>query len=166
MARKVFYSFHYNDDNWRAAQVRNIGAIEGNSPVSSNKWEEIKEGGSKVIQTWIDGELKGKTCTIVLIGTNTAGRKWIDYEIKKSWDDGKGLLGIYIHNLLNYQEKNSAKGKNPFAHFTIGEGSNEKYLSSVVKAYDPPYLNSKNVYSHIKDNIADWVEEAIKIRNN
>lgn len=24
-----FYSFHYAPDNWRASQVRNIGAVEG-----------------------------------------------------------------------------------------------------------------------------------------
>ena len=30
MARRVFYSFHYQPDNWRAAMVRNIGSIEGN----------------------------------------------------------------------------------------------------------------------------------------
>ena len=25
MTRRVFYSFHYDADNWRAAMVRNIG---------------------------------------------------------------------------------------------------------------------------------------------
>ena len=37
MIRKVFFSFHYKRDNWRAAQVRNIGVIEGNKTVSDNK---------------------------------------------------------------------------------------------------------------------------------
>lgn len=32
MARKVFFSFHYQPDNWRVSQVRNIGVIEGNQP--------------------------------------------------------------------------------------------------------------------------------------
>jgi hypothetical protein len=39
-------------------------------------------------------------------------------------------------------------------------------LSSIVKAYDPPYSSSTNVYDHIKTNLADWVEEAVEIRNN
>lgn len=80
MARKVFFSFHYKPDNWRASQVRNMGVIEGNAPVSDNDWEAIKKGGDKAIQNWIDGQLKGKSCTIVLIGANTAGRKWIKYD--------------------------------------------------------------------------------------
>lgn len=29
MARRVFTSFHYVPDNWRASQVRNMGKIEG-----------------------------------------------------------------------------------------------------------------------------------------
>ena len=36
MARKVFHSFHYDGDSQRASQVRNIGAVEGNTPVSSS----------------------------------------------------------------------------------------------------------------------------------
>jgi MTH538 TIR-like domain (DUF1863) len=44
MSRKVFYSFHYEVDGWRASQVRNIGALEGNQPASDNDWETIKKG--------------------------------------------------------------------------------------------------------------------------
>ena len=164
MARRTFYSFHYKPDNWRASQVRNMGVIEGNRPVSDNDWEQIKRGGDKAIQKWIDGQLKGKSCTIVLIGAKTAGRKWIDYEIEKSWNNEKGVLGIYVHNLLDADKNKSTKGKNPFAHFTMKR--DEKKLSSIVKAYDPPYSNSKNVYAYIKKNLATWVEDAISIREN
>lgn len=45
--RKVFYSFHYKPDNWRASQVRNIGAVEGNKPASDNDWEEVVKGGCR-----------------------------------------------------------------------------------------------------------------------
>lgn len=43
--RQVFYSFHYKQDSRRVAQIRNIGAIEGNAPVSDNDWEDVKKGG-------------------------------------------------------------------------------------------------------------------------
>ena len=78
MKRKVFYSFHYKPDNWRASQVRNIGKVEGNSPASDNDWEEVTKDGDDAIQKWIDDQLKGRGCTVVLIGNKTAGRKWID----------------------------------------------------------------------------------------
>ena len=34
--RQVFYSFHYANDVMRVQQIRNIGMVEGNSPVSPN----------------------------------------------------------------------------------------------------------------------------------
>lgn len=162
MARKVFFSFYYKPDNWRASQVRNIGIIEGNPPVSDNTWEEIKKGGDSAIQKWIDGQIDGRSCTIVLIGSDTAGRKWIKYEIEKSWNDKKGLLGIYIHNLKDTDGKQSSKGKNPFDDFNIKKDGEK--LSNIVKSYDPPYLTSTYVYDHIKKNLEAWVEEAILIR--
>ena len=39
-------------------------------------------------------------------------------------------------------------------------------LSSIVKTYDPPFTDSKKVYDHIKTNLSDWIESAIKIRAN
>lgn len=42
MKRQVFYSFHYGQDSCRVAQIRNIGAIEGNASVSDNDWEIVK----------------------------------------------------------------------------------------------------------------------------
>lgn len=164
MARRVFYSFHYEADSWRASQVRNIGTIEGNRPVSDNAWEQVKRGGNKAIQNWIDGQLKGRSCTIVLIGANTAGRKWINYEIKKSWNEEKGLLGIHIHNLQDQDRSRSTKGKNPFDGFTLG--NSQRKLSSIVRVYDPPYSDSKRVYNAIATHLAAWVEEAISIRKN
>ena len=52
--RQVFYSFHFKNDSWRAGQVRNIGVVEGNMPVSSNDWEEVKRKGDDSIKRWID----------------------------------------------------------------------------------------------------------------
>lgn len=39
-------------------------------------------------------------------------------------------------------------------------------MSSVVKVYNPPYTDSKDVYNYISENLADWIEEAIEIRDN
>ncbi|MBA2852987.1 hypothetical protein HNP89_000944 [Methanococcus maripaludis] len=159
MARKVFYSFHYKPDVHRVARIRNIGAIEGNKPASDNDWEKVTNGGDSKIKEWIDNQLKGRSCTAVLIGEKTAGRRWINYEIKKSWEDKKGVFGIYIHNLVDLRGNQTKQGKNPF-DLTV----NGLNLSKVVKAYNPRQKISGNVYHHIKDNIEDWIEEAIEIR--
>ena len=164
MARRVFFSFHYKPDCWRTSQVRNIGIVEGNKPVSDNDWETITNKGDDAIEGWIDAQLSGKSCAVVLIGAGTAGRKWIDYEILKAWNDGKGVVGIHIHNLKNHDEEQSSKRKNPFDRLTMNR--DKAKMSSVVKAYDPPYSSSTNVYNHIKDNLEGWVEEAVSIRDN
>ena len=163
MTRKVFFSFHYKPDNWRASQVRNIGAIEGNQPAKDNDWETVTKGGDAAIEKWIADQMNGRSCTVVLIGKDTADRKWIDHEIKKTWGDKKGLLGIYIHNLQDSDQNKTTKGKNPFVGFTLPD-NNKTDLSKVVKAYDPPFTDSQKVYAHIAENIEDWIEEAIRIR--
>jgi hypothetical protein len=164
MARRVFYSFHYKPDNSRAAQLRNMGVVDGNVPVSDNDWETVTKGGDKAIEKWIDNQLDGKSCAVVLIGANTAGRKWINHEIIEAWNGGKGLLGIYIHRLKNLDGDQSLKGDNPFDFIVVGEPKVK--MSSVVKVYNPPYSDSKEVYAYIKNNLADWVETAISIRDN
>ena len=159
--RRTFYSFHFDNDAWRAGQVRNIGATEHDQPVSDNSWEQIKRGGDGAIQRWIDDQMRGRTCAIVLIGSETASRKWINYEIEKAWGNGKGLFGIYIHNLLDRYGRQSRKGANPFSSPRLRDGM---HLSQYIRAYDPPYVNSKDVYGYISDHIEGWVERAIKER--
>ncbi|MEQ1935299.1 MAG: TIR domain-containing protein [Fimbriimonadaceae bacterium] len=164
MPRRAFYSFHFALDNWRASQVRNIGAIEGNPTASDNDWEAVKRGGAPAIQRWIDDQLLGRGCTIVLIGSETAGRKWINYEIEKSWNDGKGVLGIHIHGLKDRNGMQSTRGANPFDAFTLQR--DKRKLSSIVKAYDSAFWQSTDVYNYISANLGDWVETAIDIRKN
>ena len=166
--RRVFFSFHHKQDVWRAGQIRNAGALDGNKPISDNDWEDVKRGGDTAIKKWIDDQIRPRSCTVVLIGSHTAGRKWIEYEIKKSWDDRKGLLGIYIHKLLDQNGHPSAEGLNPFDYipFPTSQGLIPLLsMSSIVPICNPTYTSSQDVYNHIKDNIAAWVEEAIGIRN-
>jgi hypothetical protein len=161
MARRVFHSFHYDRDAWRVQQVKQMGVVEGQPLLSSNKWEEVKKGGPAAIRKWIDGQMIGKSCVVVLIGSKTAGREWVEYEFKTGWKNGKGVLGVYIHNLEDRTRKTDTKGKNPFEGFTLGSGAAKRDFAKLVKTYDPP---SGSAYSYIKKNIADWVEEAVAIR--
>ena len=108
--------------------------------------------------------MRGKSCIVVLVGSNTAGRKWINHEIIKGWDDGKGVVGIYIHGLKNKDGKVSTKGSNPFS--SIGYGNTGKKLSSIVKCYDPAGSTSKERYDWITKHLANAVEEAINIRKD
>ena len=161
--RQIFYSFHYKPDCWRAFEVRRIGTLEGNEPTSDNKWEKIKRAGDDAIKRWIHNEMKRKSCTIVLVGNKTANRKWINYEIKKSWGERMGVVGIYIHGLKDSEGCTSEKGNNPFDYINYYRGER---LSSIVKCYDPEGRGSKEKYDWIKRYIAAAADEAVRIRNN
>lgn len=161
MARRCFYSFHYKPDGFRASQVRNIGAIEGNRPVSDNDWEAVKKGGSPAIKRWIAAQMKGKSCTVILVGQNTAQRHWIDHEIKESWKNKMGVVGIRVHGLKNAQGYISKAGANPFSHLNLDGTS----FNTIVKCYRPAGANSKERYAWISKHLANAVEEAVKIRD-
>ncbi|ACN18063.1 conserved hypothetical protein (plasmid) [Desulforapulum autotrophicum HRM2] len=162
MARKCFYSFHYIPDCQRAAQIRQIGSIEGNRPASDNDWETVTKGGEAAIKRWIANQMTGKSCTVILVGSGTANRKWINHEIVESWTAGMGVVGIYIHGIKNLAGETSTKGNNPFDYIT--HGTTQKKLSTIVKCYNPGGSTSKEKYAWISQHLANAVEEAIKIR--
>jgi len=158
--RQVFYSLHYKPDCWRAAQVRSIGSIQGNHPAPDNDWSKIVSLGDDAVTRWIRAQMKFRSCTIVLVGSNTANRKWIDFEIKESWRLGMGVAGISIHGLKNSLGEISLMGKNPFDSYSL----NGQAMTSFVKCYDPPGRDSKERYSWIANNIASIADEAVRIR--
>lgn len=159
--RQVFYSFHFKNDVLRVSQIRSIGALEDNKPVSANDWEEVKKKGDAGIKKWIDDNMNYRSCVIVMVGEETSKRKWVKHEIEKAWNEERGVVGIYIHNLNCPNNGKSNKGANPFDSFTLDNG--KKKLSSVVKCYNP---SSSDAYNDIKNNLEDWIEEAIKIRKD
>jgi hypothetical protein len=130
MARKVFFSFNFKEDHWRAATVRGIGSVEGNAELSDNDWEAVKKKGDAAVENWIDGQMQGKSCVVVLVGANTANRPWIDYEIKQAWKLKKGLVGIRIHRLLN-SLKLSSDELRP-AHRARLRGNQQAYRSDFI----------------------------------
>ena len=155
--RQVFFSFEYNKDNWRAGQVRNMGKVDNSSTFSDNDWEEVKSKSDTKIKEWIDSQMAKRSCLVVLIGTTTSGRKWINYEIQKAYELRKGIVGIYIHGLKDSVGNQTTKGSNPFY---IGEEN--KRLSNYVTCFDSSYKSSTYVYDDIKENIEQLIEDAIE----
>jgi MTH538 TIR-like domain (DUF1863) len=162
MARRVFYSFHYVPDNWRAAKVRNVNTITDNENLVGNRWESVRKDSELAITRWINSQIKGTSCTIVLIGTNTASSRWVNYEIRHSWDkESRGIFGVRIHKILDQNNTPSSRGPNPFDNIQMRDGS---LMSKWVKVYDPPQSTSIRALDHIRENIASWVEVAIASR--
>lgn len=128
-----------------------------------HKWEQIKRGGDRPILNWIDSQVATRSCVIVLVGAHTAERTWIRYEIRKAWNDHKGLLAIHIDQLLDRHRRASRKGMNPFSTIRLTNGER---MDKYVPAYEPPWwLDSRGVYKYIADNLEQWVEHAYDTRH-
>lgn len=144
MARKVFFSFHYARDSWRVGQVRNCNVISGydkNPFYDKADWEAIKKQGTQAVKNWIEKQLNGTSVTIVLIGKETSTRPWVKYEIKRSIELGKGLIGIDISKIKDQDGNTDDTGANPIP------ARYRKYL-----------WNNDNG----RENLGDWIEKAAK----
>jgi len=159
MARKVFFSFHYERDVWRAGQVRNSWVTKPDRDTAgfwdSASWEEVKKKGDAAIKKWIDDQLTGTSVTIVLIGAETSNRDYVKYELEKSWKRGNGILGIYIHQMKDKDGKTDTKGSNSFGPIFTSPNDDKKYFVERFTTYDWVDDDGYN-------KLGDWVEAAAK----
>ena len=160
MARRVFFSFHY-DDVWRVNQIRNSWLIVRDSEtagfVDKAEFETVERQGSKAIEFWIDRQLNGTSTTIVLIGQGTADRPYVQYEILESYNRGNGLLGIQIHNMKDANRQSQwFAGPNPFSKVEVEGGLFGKTpLSSKLSIPIYDWVNDNG-----RNNIPRWIENA------
>jgi len=158
MARKTFFSFAYVRDAWRAGQVRNSNVIASEDEygfIDAVDWEAIKRQGADAIKRWIKEQLKDTSVTAVLIGNETADREWVRYELVESWNRGNGVVGIWIHDILDRDRKADVQGRNPLELLTLSNGTR---LSAVCKTYN--WVSDDG-----RANLGKWLEEAVEIRS-
>jgi hypothetical protein len=158
MSRKVFFSFHYERDAWRAGNVRNSGVIAKDDEVGfidGADWETIEREGDAAIKKWIHAQLKDTSVTVVLIGAETASREWVLYEIRESWKRGNAVIGVGIHGIRDSEKKTDRAGANPLDHLFFTDGAP---LSSVCSLYDW-------VADDGRAHLGEWVEGARKDRD-
>ena len=158
MKRKVFFSFHYERDAWRAGQVRNSDMISNEDEkgfVDAVAWEKIKQQGDAAIKRWILNQMEGTSVTVVLIGAETAEREWVDFEIRESWGRGNAVMGLYIHNVKDSDSKTDIKGVNPLdnIYFTNGQA-----LSTVCPTYDFTLNDGRK-------KLGKWADQAVLERS-
>lgn len=140
MARKVFFSFKY-DDVSRAMVVRNSWVAQGKEAagfIDAADFEAVEEEGEDAIQNWIDEQLKGTTVTVVLVGEKTCGSKWVKYEIDQSIERGNGLLGIDISKIKDLN------------------GDESERCGKIPAGYSFYLWNTDDGYHKM----SDWIEEA------
>ncbi|HQP98216.1 MAG TPA: TIR domain-containing protein [bacterium] len=153
MARGVFFSFHYERDIWRASQVRNSWVTKPNREAAgfwdAASWEEVKKKGDEAIKRWIRTQLEGTSVTVVLIGTETAEREYVRYEIEQSWEKHNGLIGVYIDNMKDKEGRREKRGEDPFV----------KMGYEKIRTYDWVQSDGYN-------NLGDWIEDSYQRAQN
>lgn len=142
MARKVFFSFKY-DDVHRAMNVRNSNVISGvmkSGFIDKAEFEKVEREGDKAIRAWIDNQISGTTVTVVLVGGNTDKSKWVKYEIEQSIARANGLLTIDVSKIADMH------------------GNTTNCCSLRVPGYSHYLWNNQNG----RENLGRWVEAAAK----
>ena len=158
MARRTFFSFHFAVDIHRASVVRHSQMTQEESGFfDASLWEEAKTKGTPALQKLIDGALERTTVTVVLIGSDTSDRDWVNYEIRKSIERGNGLVGVRVHQIKDMKQQVTRSGANPLDDHKVplADGTS-KVASSVYKTYD---YTTDNGYG----NLGKWIEEAAKL---
>jgi hypothetical protein len=129
MARRVFFSFHYERDVRRIQQVRQSWVVrpgdEAQPFFDAAAFEEAK----------------------------TDDREWVRHEIKRSYELGKGILAIDIHNVRDPQSGVDVPGANPLGYWSIERGGRKVYFTELYKSYD--WVRDDGYH-----NMPAWIEAA------
>jgi hypothetical protein len=134
VARKTFFSFHYQPDVWRAWIVRNCWVVKPEDQVDrgffdSSVFEATKKEGDDKLKAFLREGVDNTSVTCVLTGTNTWRRRWVRYEIARSIIKGNGLLTVYIHGVKNSDGQVAEKGADPLAQMGVYKTSNGIYFA-------------------------------------
>lgn len=161
MARFVFFSFAYDDvKNFKVNVVRNSWLLKNKEAtfVDGSIWEKSKTKGEAFLKDLIETGLKNTSVTAVLIGEDTANRRWVNYEIVKSFDKGNGIFGIHI-NRIKGRTGLTARGQNPLDRvgFKVSEEGNKiQFYELSNNKWRPftylPEINNKKSNSLYFDN--------------
>ena len=160
MARvPVFYSFHYDNDVFRVQQVRNMGVVDGNAPVSANDWEQVKRQGDAAVERWIDESMKYRRCVVVLIGSETASRKWVKHEIKRAWELKEGALWDLHPQPQVSTERHVREGCESFRQLEDRQPINGKPCC-MLRPFELGLLR-RQIWGDMR-NLEGWVDSAIQ----
>jgi antiphage defense system Thoeris ThsB-like protein len=133
MARRVFFSFHYQDVvDFRANVVRNHWLLKKDRSdagfFDASIWESARRTGVDAVKRVIDGGLENTSATCVLIGSLTYSRRWVRYEIIKSIFRGNKVLGVHINGIPDKLRTTKVLGADPFDYLAFTYSGDGKAL--------------------------------------
>ena len=116
--RHTFFSFHYQPDNQRAEVVKNSWITKPDREAAgffnSSAFETKQRTSEDALKDFLTEQLKGTSVTCVLVGSQTALRPWVRYELFRSFHRGNGLLAVRVHSIRDWNKQCATVGANPF----------------------------------------------------
>ncbi|MGP5428175.1 TIR domain-containing protein [Enterococcus malodoratus] len=160
MAKRVFFGFYYENDLSRALVVKNNWALKENEEsgfINKAEFERMKRDGDEAIERWIDKQLVGTSVTVVLIGNETLDSTYVQYGIKKSYEQGNALIALKIGKVKNLSQQTSIS---------------QSVVKIVGKKDDGELLWFDEIidgeYDYIKNdgytNLEKWIENVDKVK--
>src|SRR5438445_13666900 len=105
MTSRVFFTFHYEDvKTFRANVVRKHSVTKQQGDAGffdASIWEDAKRYGDESLKRLVNTNLENTSVTCALIGSDTWSRRWVRYEILKSYDRGNKLMGVHINSIAD-----------------------------------------------------------------
>lgn len=133
MARRTFFSFHYQEDVWRVFNVRKSWVIgkdrEADGFFDGSVFEASKKESDEALKAFLRDGLKNTSVTCVLSGQHTAARRWVRYEIVRSVLKGNGLLTVDIHGIRNDKQVLGVKGIDPLEEVGVYLANDKIYFA-------------------------------------
>ena len=135
MARRAFFSFHYQNDIWRVWNVRNSWVVndtrEAYGFFDGSVIEKKKRESDDSLKRFLREGLDNTSVTCILAGQYTHQRRWVRYEIAQSIVKGNGLLSVFIHQLKDKDGYISRKGTNPLDEMGVYLANGSYYLAEL-----------------------------------
>jgi hypothetical protein len=124
VAKKVFFSFYYEDViDFRANVVRQHWLTKPDREAAgffdASIWGNAKLAGDVSIKRVINAGLEGTSVTCILAGSETYARRWVRYEVMKSFRRGNSLLSVHINSIKGRDQRTKLNGPNPLKHLGI-----------------------------------------------
>lgn len=140
-----FFSFHFSHDFDRINTVLDSWSkypeVSMTPFISTPQLIKMMDEGLSTIFEWVSEEIAKAEVVIVLIGSKTKERYFVQYEIQQAILQKKPIYGIYIHQIMDKSGNTETQGDSP--------------LPMVCSTYD--WISDNGA-----QNLLDWTKTAIQ----
>ena len=148
---RVFFSFAYTEDHHRAQTIMEHYLNHPNTSatgfIEDEEIDRMCEEGLLRVYRWIEEEISKAEAVVVLIGHNTAGKHFVEFEIACAQKNSKPMIGVFIEELCDQNGNTQAQGPSPlFPVFSLynyvqdqGAANLPSWLKKAQENHPKPY---------------------------